>query len=414
MRTATSYRVAILLALVTGGCGGTGGTSANSAGVTSSSSCLAVMPFVGATPHAPLPASLFPVTASKAATDVPVPDALAAALDQQVHDLLNKSGAPAISAAITVPGLGRWSSTQGLAQVRPAQAVTHGTEFYWGSVAKTLTAVLVLQLMEEGKLRLEDPLSRWLPQIPDAQHIRIGHLLSHTSGLQTNANSRSGEGPVTPTSMATNMAGMPLLFCPGTSASYSNTGYVLLALVVEAIEQQPLHQTVERRIAKPLGLQYLRALRPGEDAAVALAIPHEGQTPMADPTAWTRLGAGNVVGRAEDLAVFWQAVLTGRLLAPATVQSQWEMLHVLGPQTTETSQALQWFGKGVMLMEWTDPTGRERAWLGHLGGIPTANAVLLYDPVAGAYAAVAVNNDVSSAAAANSLIKTVLEWRAQH
>lgn len=406
--------VALSFALATAGCGGAAGSATPSAGGAVNLHCPAAMPFVGPTPHAPLSASLFPAAERKVADDVLLPDALAAALDQKVRDLLNKTGAPAISAAITLPGIGRWSSTQGLAQAQPAQAVTDGTEFYWGSVAKTLTAVLVLQLMEEGKLRLDDPLSRWLPQIPDAQRISIGQLLSHTSGLQTNVNSTSGLGAATPASLAANMAGMPLLFCPGTSASYSNTVYVLLALVVEAIEQRPLHQSLERRIAAPLGLQHLRALRPGEEFPAALATPHDGQTPQADPNAWTRLGAGNVVGRAEDMVVFWQAVLSGRLLAPTTVQSQWEVLHVLGPQTAEPGQGIQWFGKGVMLTEWTDDAGRPRTWLGHFGGIPTANAALLYDHVANAYAAVAVNSAVSSAALANALLKTVLDWRTQH
>ena len=75
---------------------------------------------------------------------------------------------------------------------------------------------------------------------------------------------------------------------------------------------------------------------------------------------------------------------------------------------------MQWFGKGVMLTEWTDDTGVARSWLGHFGGIPTANAALLYDNVAEAYAAVAVNSAVSSAAVANALLKTVLDWRTQY
>jgi D-alanyl-D-alanine carboxypeptidase len=140
---------------------------------------------------------------------------------------------------------------------------------------------------------------------------------------------------------------------------------------------------------------------------------HEGQTPKPDPGAWTRLGAGNVVARAEDMAVFWQAVLSGRLLAPATVQSQWAVLRALGPQTTDSNQGIQWFGKGVMLSEWTDGSGQLRSWLGHAGGIPTANAQLLYDPAVQAYAAVAVNNEVSAAAVANALLSTVAAWRTQ-
>ena len=414
MRAMALHAMAMLLALATAGCGGTGGPAeANSAVGTTTLSCQTAVPFAGPQPHGALPTKLFPAAASDAAADGPLPAALAAQLDQQVRDLLAKTGAPAITAALTVPGLGRWSSTQGLARVQPAQPVTAGTDFYWGSVAKTLTAVLVLQLVEEGKLSLDDAVARWFPQIPQAQYITVARLLSHTSGLQTNANSTSGLGADPPAEQAALLASMPLLFCPGTNASYSNAGYLLLALVVESVEQRPFYQSVQQRIAGPLGLQNLRGLRPGEGAPVALATPHDRQTPVPDPNAWTRLGAGNVVARAEDMVVFWQAVLSGRLLRPASVQSQWSVLHALGPQTAESNQGVQWFGKGVMLTEWTDGVRRPRTWLGHFGGIPTANAALLYDPVAEAYVAVAVNSAVSSAAVANALLATVEAWRTQ-
>lgn len=401
-------------ALAVAGCGGTGGTAASPAVAPTALSCQTATPFAGAPLHAAVPASLFPAPDLAAASQGAVPEELGVLLDQKLRDILLQTGAPAVSAAITIPGLGRWSSTQGLAQALPALPVNGDTEFYWGSVAKALTAVLVLQLVDEGKLRLDAPLSRWYPQIPQAERITLAQLLTHTSGLPIHALGASGLGTETPAQQVAALAHAPLLFCPGTNASYSNAGYVLLGLVVEAVEQQPFYQSVERRIAAPLGLQHLRALRPGEDTPAALATPHAGRTPKADPGAWTRLGAGNVVARAEDMVVFWQAVLSGRLLASATVQAQWALLYQLFATTTESNQGNSWFGMGVMLTEWTDGTGRARTWLGHTGGIPTANAVLLYDPDAKAYAAVAVNSDVPSSAVANALLTTAMDWRARH
>ncbi len=406
--------VTVLLALTTAACGGTGDTAAPFATGTASRSCHADMPFAGATPHAALPTTVFPTVANGGAVDTPLPAELGGLLDQQVADLLRKTGAPAMSAAVTVQGLGRWSNTQGTAQTVPVQSVEAGSEFYWGSVAKALTAVLVLQLVDEGKLRLDDTLSHWYPEIPLAERITLAHLLNHSSGLQTNANSSTGLGYETPAQQRAMLSNLPLLFCPGTNASYSNAGYMLLGLVVEAVEQKPFYRSVQHRIAEPLGLQHLRALRPGESMPLALVAAHAGRTPVADAGAWTRLGAGNVVARAEDMVVFWQAVLTGRLLAPATVHAQWALLHMLDAPTTEPSQGRRWFGKGVMLWEWTDDLGRQRTWLGHAGSIPTANAQLLYDPTLQAYAAVAVNNAVPSAAVANALLKTVSDWQAKH
>ena len=325
--------VAVACTALAAGCGGTGGAAA-SAGVTlTAEPCLAAAPFVGLPLHADLPANLFPSPDLSVASRAPLPKELSALLDQKLHDLLVQTNAPAMTAAITIPGLGRWASTQGLAQTLPEQPVNGGTEFYWGSVAKALTAVLVLQLVEEGKLHLDDSLSRWYPQIPQAERITLAQLLNHTSGLQTNANSATGLGTDTPAQQLVMLAKQPLLFCPGTNASYSNAGYMLLGLVVEAIEQKPFYQSVQHRIAAPLGLLHLRALRPEEDLPAALATAHQGRTPTADPGAWTRLGAGNVVARAEDMVVFWQAVLTGQLLAPATVQAHWKHLYALDAPT---------------------------------------------------------------------------------
>lgn len=413
MRARALCLVAVL-ATCAAGCGGTGGTAAGSAISPSALSCSAAAPFAGAPLHAAVPASLFPSSDAATTPEAPLPEALSTLLDQKVRDLLLQTGAPAITAAITIPGLGRWSSTQGLAQTLPALPVNGVTEFYWGSVAKALTAVLVLQLVDEGKLRLDDTLSRWYPQIPQTERITLAQLLNHSSGLQTNVNSMTGLGSETPAQQLATLATMPLLFCPGTNASYSNAGYLMLGLVVEAVEHKPFYQSVQTRIAGPLGLQHLRALRPGEDTPAALAAAHEGSTPKADLGAWTRLGGGNVVARAEDMVVFWRAVLSGRLLAPATVQSQWALLYALDAPTNTVGQGKRWFGKGVMLWEWTDDLVQARTWLGHAGSIPTANAQLLYDPAANAYAAAAVNSAVPSTAVANTLLKVVMDWRTAH
>lgn len=411
MRVLATCASGLLLALAAG-CGGTGGAASGTATGSTAVSCDAGLPFAGAPLHAALPANAFPVAPPHVAqVDAPLPDTLSAALDQQVRDILQKTGAAAVTAAITIPGLGRWSSTQGLAHTAPEQVVHSGTTFYWASVGKAITAVLVLQLVEEGKLRLDDTLARWYPQIPQAQRITLAHLLTHTSGLQTYAGERLVTTP--PAQAVAALAQTPLLFCPGTQASYSNAGFLLLGLIVEAVEGRPFDTSVQRRIAAPLGLQHLRALQPGEAVPAGLATPHAGRTPQADPGAWTRLGAGNVVARAEDMVVFWQAVLSGRLLSPETVQSQWGLLYQLFATSTESGQGNSWFGMGVMLSEWTDGSGQLRSWLGHAGGIPTANAQLLYDPAVQAYAAVAVNSEVSAAAVANALLSTVAAWRTQ-
>ena len=374
-------------------------------------SCGSAGPYTGAALHATLPANSFPSTQNLASSNAALPGDLTFLLDARVKAILLQTGAPAVAVALDVPGLGHWTSTQGLARVVPPQPASETTLFYWGSVAKSLTAILVLQLVEEGKLNLDDRLARWYPQMPQAELITIDHLLTHTSGLATNALDPLGQVPRTPAELVTAASRTSSVVCPGVAASYSNTGYLMLGLIVEALEQEQFHEVLQRRIAGPLGLKHLRALRPGEEQPAALATPHQKRDPQTDPGAWSRLGSGNVVAGADDMLAVWQALLTGRLLPLAAVQRQWARLYpVDAGSAPDGNQSKMWFGQGVMLTEWIDDRGT-RSWLGHLGGIPTANSAVLYDPFVGAYVAAAVNSEVSSTAVANALLQVVTVWQ---
>lgn len=371
--------------------------------------CPPTSSYRGAAPHSALPASYFPSAIDGTATPTPLPIELARRLDQRMLELLSQTGAPAFAAAMDVPGLGRWTFSQGLARVQPPETADRDTLFYWGSIAKPITATLILRLVHEGSLSLDDRLATWFPQIPNAALITIGQLLSHRSGLAVNA----GDPLAAFASQAEQLrqaAETPSLFCPGAEAAYSNTGYLLLGLIVEALEKQPYHVVVQQRIASPLGLRYLRALQPNETNTSGLATPHQDRAPRPDPAAWQRLGNGNIVATAEDILRFWQALLTGRLLPPEVVQQQWAALYPLR-NIPPNAQASSWFGQGVMLTEMAQPSGATQVWLNHLGGIPTANAVVLYAPESEAFVAVAVNNAVSAPAVANALLKVLADWR---
>lgn len=296
-----------------------------------------------------------------------------------------------------------------LARVQPPEMADADTLFYWGSIAKPITAALILRLVQERKLSLDDRLAHWFPQMPNAAHITIAQLLGHRSGLAVNA----GDPLAAFASQAEQLrqaANTPGVFCPGADAAYSNTGYLLLGLIVEALEQQPYHVVVHQRIAGPLGLRHLRALQPNETNTPGLATPHQGRAPRPDPAAWQRLGNGNIVATADDMLRFWEALLTGRLLPSEMVQQQWAALYPLR-NIPPSAQASSWFGLGVMLTEVVQPSGATQVWLNHLGGIPTANAVVLYAPESEAFVAVAVNNAVSAPAVANALLKVLADWR---
>lgn len=405
--------LALLPSLLLAGCGGTSAVDHGGAPACSSDPV-----YVGPALHTRLPVGtlppVMPVSMPPNPMVEPMPHDLAASLDARVDQLLLQTGAPAINAAMDVPGLGHWALTRGLARVSPLQAATDATWFYWASVAKSLTAVLVLQLVDEDRLRLDDRLSTWYPQVPNADLITIEQLLTHTSGLATNPLTTL-PAPATLDAWLVAANATPAIACPGTIASYSNIGYALLGRIVQAVEKQPFDAVLQRRIAGPLGLAQLRALRTDEDQVANLATPHNGREPTVDPGEWLRLGAGNVVARARDAAAVWRAILEGTLLRRETVSRQWSALYpILDNGSATPNTARTWFGQGVMLMEWIDGSNVTHSWLGHLGGVPSANALVAYDVSMGAYVAVAVNSEVSAAAVGNALLDVLAQWRTTH
>jgi D-alanyl-D-alanine carboxypeptidase len=200
--------------------------------------------------------------------------------------------------------------------------------FRVGSVTKTFVATVVLQLAGEGRLSLDDTVERWLPGlVPNGQGITIRQLLNHTSGLfdytQDPAILRPYvHGHLTvvraPRTLVARATAHPPLFAPGAKWSYSNTGYIVLGLIVEAAAGDSLGAQLQQRVFAPLGLRGTTfdsspRIR-GRHAHGYLAI---GKGPARDVSvfhpsfAWA---AGAIVSTADDLARFYRALLQGRLL----------------------------------------------------------------------------------------------------
>jgi D-alanyl-D-alanine carboxypeptidase len=252
----------------------------------------------------------------------------------EVVDRLVRQGAPgAIALVRTSAGVDR--AAAGLARITPPLAMTATDRFRIASVTKTFVATLVLQLATEGRLRLSDPLARWLPGlVPNGQSITLRDLLAHTSGLFDYDADRGWitqriARPARVWSARELIAVAvkhPPLFRPGTSWSYSNTNYVLLGLVVEAATRHSLGQELRKRIFYRLGLRATsyppRASMPGRVAhgylgsAPGLPIA-PGRlvdvTSAVSPSSW---GAGQIVSNGDDVTRFLAALFRGRLLSP--------------------------------------------------------------------------------------------------
>lgn len=352
--------------------------------------CKGRLDYAGRPTHAPVNARLF-APLNEDALNPELVTRLEAAFD----DAGKKTGAEAITVAVAKLGEGLWSRDAILA---PAERL------WWASTAKTYVAAVVLQLAEERRLSLGDPISRWVKGVPNGHVITIRDLLQHTSGLFS-ANEdptwRANPRRLTPALTLSIVQAHGSMFCPGQHWRYSNSGYTLLGQVIEAVTGHSWQEAVEARIFRRLGLESMRAMRADDPAGIAR--PRSSKPMIGDPS-WTG-PAGGIAGTAVDMIRFWAALLEGRIVSPETRDSMFETLY---PMFDETS----FYGLGTMVFEIAD--GRNRLLLlGHSGGAPGANAIVAYSPSDRIIVAVAINSDAPAPAVANLMLRTAREQASQ-
>jgi D-alanyl-D-alanine carboxypeptidase len=267
-------------------------------------------------------ASAAPV--SKALESRPAPD-LQAVLDQVVD-----AGVAGVIAR-TQRGREVRAHAAGVDDLTSGARLRPAARLRVGSITKTFVATVVLQLVQEGRLRLDAPVDTWLPGLlPDGDAITVRHLLQHTSGLADHVETpgfmeRVPKNPVyEPEELVALATARPLAFAPGTDLAYSNTGYVVAGLLVEAVTGNSLGRELRDRIFEPLDLDHTsfptskrklggyhaRGYVPGDQAPTPQAEPLD-VTEINPSWAWA---AGALVSTAADVSRFYRSLLGGRLL----------------------------------------------------------------------------------------------------
>ncbi|MDH0172654.1 beta-lactamase family protein [Stenotrophomonas sp. GD04145] len=245
----------------------------------------------------------------------------------------------------------------GLAVVEDGTAVTAASNFRLASVSKQFTAAAVLLLVEEGRLGLDQPVRRWLPELPTAaSSVTLRHLLSHTSGLP------DYEDMMDPTdSRQVHDADVLALlaredrldFTPGTAYRYSNSGYALLALIVGRASGQDFATFLQQRIFGPLHMTHTVAHQDGVDTVTARAYGYswlDGRWQRTDQSTTSAvLGDGGIYSSLDDLARWDAALYDDRLLSAASRQA------MFSPATATTEPDVPHYGFGWRLngrMQW--------------------------------------------------------------
>ena len=184
--------------------------------------------------------------------------ALDAAAEAKISKLLADSGAPSVSIAIVERGQPAYAKAFGKASLDPNRAADAHTRYAVGSVSKQFTVAAILLIAEQGKLSLDDKVSKYFPDLTRANEITVRELLSHTSGYEDYAPQDyiipEWIKPTTPEAVLDEWAKKPLDFDPGTRWQYSNTNYVLAGRIFEKASGQQLMPFLREKFFNPLGM----------------------------------------------------------------------------------------------------------------------------------------------------------------
>ncbi|MFC3093431.1 class A beta-lactamase-related serine hydrolase [Alteromonas sediminis] len=224
----------------------------------------------------------------------------------------------------------------GFSQVEKGIKADANTAYRVGSITKTFTAVMIMQLIEDNTLRLSDTLHNYYPQFPNANAITLEHLLLHRSGIFniTNAPEYTGymTNAQTKAKMLERMAAFDADFAPGEKQSYSNAGYILLGYILEEVTGMPYAKLVQEKIIKPLKLErtfYGQKINTQNNEAHSYQHKSVWQV-MPETDMSIPHGAGAIVSTSDDLSRFFSALFNGKLVSQDTLKKMMTLVEGLG------------------------------------------------------------------------------------
>jgi D-alanyl-D-alanine carboxypeptidase len=345
---------------------------------------------------------------------------LIAALEQTLDQAVVEHKAPGALLYVHVPGRGAWLGARGLADAAHGIPMVPLDRFRIASVTKTFVATVALQLVEEGWLRLDDTVERWLPGlVPGGEQITVQQLLNHTSGL---ADYMTGgfmkqvraapERVWKPHELVATALERPRVFAPGEPGrwSYSNTNYILAGMIIEQATRNPLEFEIQQRILTPLHL-IDTGFPPPEHRVAGTARGYVGSTDYSELNMSFAWAAGGMVSTTADVGRFVQALFGNELLKPQTLAL---MLSFASTHGSGSSSDMVY---GLGLMQRTLPDVQSDAAIrtvrGHTGGLAGYRTVMWHLPQSGVTLVVAVNRyEVDPNHFAAAVLNTLIAYNA--
>jgi D-alanyl-D-alanine carboxypeptidase len=299
-------------------------------------------------------------------------------MEDVVVKVMDTFDIPGVIVGVWVPGKGTWVKGFGYANKDTKESMDPSMSFRAGSLTKTFLATVLLQLQDEGKLNLDDTVSKYStdPKIPNADTITLRQLANMTSGLYNysndvnfgNAHAQNLQKNWTPKELLTIALSHPSTFVPGEAYEYSNTNYILLGDIIEKVTGNTVGTEIQKRIITPLGLSdtfYATTSDLPGNPAHGYALMDEKTKEMMDTTydnpSWGG-AAGAIVSTINDLKVWAQAMGQGKLISPEAQKQRF----------TWDTQPGAHYGIGTMKIG--------DNFVGHEGHIDGYNSVFFYLP----------------------------------
>ncbi|ATW53029.1 serine hydrolase [Streptomyces peucetius subsp. caesius ATCC 27952] len=316
--------------------------------------------------------------------------AVAARLDTAIRQVMREADVPGVMVSLSAPGKGSYVRAFGVADKATGAPMDPDLYMRIGSETKTFTVTALLELVDQGKVALDDPIAKYIDQVPNGDKITLRNLAGMRSGL---FNYSMDEGfvkalesdptkPFTPQQLLDYAFKHPVQFQPGEKFEYANTNLILLGLVVEKAGGMPLNEFIDQKVVKPAGLRHT-VFPTGAQFPSPHAHGYTNQTAsgkVEDSTNWDPSwgwAAGAMISDLRDLRSWARTLATGTLLSPETQAQRLK--------TESTGVPGAGYGLGIFDIQ---------GWIGHNGSLPGYESVTVYLPESKATLVVLLNNDV--------------------
>ncbi|MDQ3606503.1 MAG: beta-lactamase family protein [Gemmatimonadota bacterium] len=339
------------------------------------------------------PAATSVAPPATAASTAPAPAAglpgdVEARLDSIARAIIAGGQVPGLTVAVAQGDQVAFARGYGAANREQGVQPTAETVFRTGSVTKQFTAAAILRLAEQGKLDLDDPIAKYLPDFPTQGHtVTVSQLLNHTSGIKSYTGLPQWRPRMHETlnheQMLAFFVNEPFDFAPGEQWRYNNSGYYLLGMIVERVTGQDYPTYIQETFFRPLGLQNTSYCpdRPAAGHAEGYSMREEGPVVAAPISMTSPFSAGAICSTVLDLVRWNRALVGGRVVSPVSYRA------MITPDTLRDGKPLT-YGYGLGVSEWE---GMRRVH--HGGGIPGFGAYLAYYPERDVTIAVLQNTD---------------------